>query len=66
VSWVFLIFLVLMVPAVAYELFGRFDGTVGGISEHSMEGREHNPEQGRSYVHDREAFQRYTDRRGVR
>jgi hypothetical protein len=55
-----------MVLAVAYELFGRFDGTVGGISEHSMEGREHNPEQGRSYVHDREAFLRYTDRRGVR
>jgi hypothetical protein len=66
VSFVFLIFLVLMVLAVAFELFGRFDGTVGGIAQHSMEGRRHNPEQGRSEVHDHEAFVRLTDRRGTR
>jgi hypothetical protein len=65
-SIVFLIFLVVMVLAVAYELFGSFDGTIGGIAQHSMEGRTHNPEQGASQVHDHEAFARLTDRRGVR
>ena len=65
-EWWILLFLVLMVGAIAWTLFGRFSNTTGGVTKRSMKGRESSGGEGASTGSDRESFHQEASQHGTK